>query len=266
MEQRRVAFELESTKEKEAIELEALKLRHQREEDDAEEEDERHSVNGSDRVDAWLASNADARSSDRSPPRSPRHVTSPSASYHSLAPSPSPFEANVAAGGAKVRPAPETRTAPVAKTTPATKGAPVTETTPNPSPSTRAAASKPPKRITTPAADFTCAFNDAASDGAGSVTAPTAKKLEVPAPSKCPSEMDAALPSGYGKRDPALTLIDLQAQQFAYQYLVSLRPKKPFDGEGTEIDFEHYLRKFEVAIHTPGLSAALRLSEIPNGS
>jgi len=40
-----------------------------------------------------------------------------------------------------------------------------------------------------------------------------------------------------------------------------LRPKNPFNGENGSIDFDHYLKEFERALSTPGLSAKLRLSE-----
>merc|ERR1712015_446522 len=126
--------------------------------------------------------------------------------------------------------------APVAKTTPAAKRAPVTGMTPNPSPSTRAAASKPSEKNTTPASNF--------DESSPVVVAPEV----APAPKK-----DA--------EDPTVTLVKLQSQQFAYQYAVSLRPKKPFDGVSKEIDFEHYLKKFENVLSTPGLSAKLRLAE-----
>lgn len=94
-EEARVAAEMAM----EAIDREILMVQHRREEEEAEDEDERRGSlsNGSDRVDEWLASNADARSFDRSPPRSLRHVATPSVSYHSLPPPPSSFEANAAA-------------------------------------------------------------------------------------------------------------------------------------------------------------------------
>merc|ERR1712015_260086 len=126
--------------------------------------------------------------------------------------------------------------APVAKTTPAAKRAPVTGMTPNPSPSTRAAASKPSEKNTTPASNF--------NESSPVVVAPEV----TPAPKK-------------DDEDPTVTLVKLQSQQFAYQYAVSLRPKKPFDGVSKEIDFEHYLKKFENVLSTPGLSAKLRLAE-----
>ena len=43
--------------------------------------------------------------------------------------------------------------------------------------------------------------------------------------------------------------------------MVNLRPKRPFDGKSGKLDFEQYLRKFESALKTPGLSSTLRLSE-----
>ena len=62
-------------------------------------------------------------------------------------------------------------------------------------------------------------------------------------------------------QEAASNLVNIQARQFAYQYMVSQRPKKPFSGKGNDIDFEQYLRKFQAAIQTPGLTAALKLSE-----
>ena len=62
-------------------------------------------------------------------------------------------------------------------------------------------------------------------------------------------------------QEAAVNLMNIQACQFAYQYMVSQRPKKPFSGKGHDIDFEQYLRKFEAAIQTEGLTAALKLSE-----
>jgi len=59
----------------------------------------------------------------------------------------------------------------------------------------------------------------------------------------------------------AATLVKLQAQEFAFQYVVNLRPKNPFDGQSGKVDFDHYLKEFECAISTPGLSAKLRLLE-----
>ena len=61
--------------------------------------------------------------------------------------------------------------------------------------------------------------------------------------------------------DAATTLVKLQTEQFAYKYVVGLRPKNPFDGESGKLDFEHYLKEFERAQSMPGLSAELRLGE-----
>merc|ERR1712015_33904 len=106
-------------------------------------------------------------------------------------------------------------------------------TTPNPSPSTRAAASKPSKKKTTPA----------------QYTLPFGESSPIVEPEVTPVE------------DATTTLVKLQSQQFAFQYAVSLRPKSPFDGISKEIDFEHYLKEFENVLSTPGLSAKLRLAE-----
>merc|ERR1712015_444187 len=61
--------------------------------------------------------------------------------------------------------------------------------------------------------------------------------------------------------DAATTLVRLQTTQFAFNYVTNLRPKSPFDGKSGKVDFEQYLRKFEAAQKTPGLSPALRLAE-----
>merc|ERR1712015_490 len=61
--------------------------------------------------------------------------------------------------------------------------------------------------------------------------------------------------------DAATTLVRLQTTQFAFNYVTNLRPKSPFDGKSGKIDFEQYLRKFEAAQKTPGLSPTLRLAE-----
>ena len=102
-----LALTLEMTRKKEAAELEALRIRHQREDVDAEEEDERRSAApvGSDRVDDWLDKNA---SLDHvSPPLSPRYIRPPTASYHS---SPAPSEASGAASVSGSKPTPKPRT------------------------------------------------------------------------------------------------------------------------------------------------------------
>jgi len=243
-----------------AIDLEILRVRHNREETDAEEEDERRSLfsgeNG--RVDAWVSSNTDVRSAIRSPPRSLSN------SYHSLAPSPSPSEADAAASVPKVKPTPKPRKnlprtsshsrarsvddddhgfSPVAskKGTSKSKTAPMTKTTPvavdTPAVGTTPATKKAPK--TTPSPKTTPPF----------YTLPFADSSPNPGPEVTPVE------------DATSALVKLQSQQFAFQYAVSLRPRKPFDGISEEIDFEHYLKKFERALATPGLSAKLRLAE-----
>ena len=61
--------------------------------------------------------------------------------------------------------------------------------------------------------------------------------------------------------DASITLVRLQTEQFAYKFVMNLRPKSPFDGVSGRIDFEQYLKKFEAAQRTPGLSSTLRLAE-----
>jgi len=61
--------------------------------------------------------------------------------------------------------------------------------------------------------------------------------------------------------DKTSSLIEMQAQQLAFQYLVSRRPKQFFK-KGGKLDFERYLREFEMAIATPGLSPELKLYEM----
>jgi len=99
---------------------------------------------------------------------------------------------------------------------------------------------KPSKKDATPVSGFTSAYVDAASNDAGLAATPSAKKDD---------------------EDASVTLVKLQSQQFAFQYAVSLRPKKPFDGVSKELDFELYLKEFESALSTPGLSDELRLAE-----
>ena len=61
--------------------------------------------------------------------------------------------------------------------------------------------------------------------------------------------------------DASITLVRLQTEQFAYKFVMNLRPKSPFDGKNGKTDFEQYLKKFEAAQKTPGLSLTLRLAE-----
>ena len=106
LKRRMEAVQREARRQVEAVELEMLKVKHHREEADAEEEDERRSVisNGGDRVEGWLDSNASL--GDVSPPLSPRYMRSPSASYRS---SPAPSAAGDAASRTESRPIPKPR-------------------------------------------------------------------------------------------------------------------------------------------------------------
>ena len=97
----------------------------------------------------------------------------------------------------------------------------------------------------------------------------SSKEKRAPAPQKsrtspkpADKEVDTSVLSGDVGHNAAATLIGLQAQQFAYQYLVNRRPRKPFDGRGSEVDFEQFIKKFEAAIRTPGLTPSIKLAEV----
>jgi len=279
-------LERDLEREREDGEMQMMAIRHKRIETELESENEsgrsiqsgasRHSgqsvsqsvgkslvadsISGSEkRTKAWV----DASVIDSS--LSPRHVTSPNpsraSSHHSLVPSGAAsniddreFTAVVTKKKKGVRNSSSTMLKTAAKT--AAKTAP--KETPKGTPSSKVAASKAtpnPKRtppaapkpsgkttqiVTSPAPSYTIPFVDPSPiDVVPEVTPAAAKDAE----------------------NAASTLINLQSQQFAFQYAVSLRPKSPFNGISKDTDFEHYLKEFENVLSTPGLSAKLRLGE-----
>ena len=298
--QKREAIELESKRKREAMELEIMKVRHRREEEDAEEEDERRSSlsSGTEKVNEWLDSNASQN--DASPPLSPRYVRSPTNSYQSSLSLSVRSETSVTAVEAKTKPTPKPRKSlsgtqrerngndqaapnvseadfvPVSskKKTSSTKlktvqkaaskskvATPGAKRTPEPIPRSKVAApkatphpktmppsiSKKPSGKTTqvevsPNPSYTLLFNESS-------------------PVVVEPEVTLAADQRTLGQEAASNLVNIQAHQFEYQYMVSQRPKKPFSGKGNDIDFEQYLRKFEAAIQMPGLTAALKLSE-----
>ena len=219
----------------EDLEVRMLAIRHRRVESEVEEKFSQSGSRSSDRsvessekrTRAWV----DASLID--PPLSPRHVASPSSSQSSLNPNPPPPSAapDVAEVGfvpvVSKRKTSSTKLKTVQKVAPKAKAAtPGTRTTPKPIPRSK-------------------------------VTAPEAS-TETP---RAKPEVTLAADQRTLGQEAAVNLMNIQACQFAYQYMVSQRPKKPFSGKGHDIDFEQYLKKFEAAIQTEGLTAALKVSE-----
>jgi len=64
-----------------------------------------------------------------------------------------------------------------------------------------------------------------------------------------------------GRLDETASLLGLQSQQLAFQYLVGKRPKVFFK-KGGKVDFEQYLMEFESAVSIPGLTPEVKLSEL----
>ena len=297
------------TREMDALELKIMKVRHQRDEDDAEEEDERRNSlpsNNSDRVKNWLDSNAGANLEDVSPPLSPRYIRSPSNSYNSSLSLAVRSETSVAVGGTGKKPTPKPRkslsgsqwdsngittrsqrdcngnveaSAPPSETsdgdeddfvpvvsgknarrTSSTKLKTTLKMNQKTTPDSRVAASKSlektvaekcwNKSTRTP---FTSTFEEELTPRTSQRDATKSHGKPEVTPKLSPEKVNG---------DMTTALVTLQTQQFAYDYLRNLRPKKPFDGKGKEIDFEQYMRKFETAIQTPGLTATLKLSEL----
>ena len=233
----------------EDLEVRMLAIRHRRVESEVEEKFSQSGSRSSDRsvessekrTRAWV----DASLID--PPLSPRHVASPSSSQSSLNPNPPPPSAapDVAEVGfvpvVSKRKTSSTKLKTVQKVAPKAKAAtPGTKTTPRPIPRPKVTAPELSAETTPPSPKLTGVFDERVPVDAGSKTAPVGKE---------DSESHAA------------TLVKLQSQEFAFRYVVSLRPENPFNGETDKIDFDHYLKEFECALSTPGLSAKLRLSE-----
>ena len=57
-------------------------------------------------------------------------------------------------------------------------------------------------------------------------------------------------------------LIEVQAQNNAFQMLAQRRPKEKFSGDTKRVDFETYLRKFEVMTDLPGATDVMKLMEL----
>ena len=263
------AVELDARKKREAIESRIMEVRHGREENDAEEEDERRSSisAGSSKVDQWL--DAHTSQSDASPPRSRRLSHSPTNSYLS---SPSFVVRSVASVDSDVagaRPTPKPR-ASLSRVEPTVSKADVhisnsagsKSVAKNASSTVLKTALKATQNVTPAPKNATPAVIAAsgAKSKARSATPKSPKEKTTPASQFTPA-FDAAPHFDAASEDAASTLVKLQSQEFAFRYAVSLRPKFPFDGKSQRIDFDHYLKEFEDAQSTPGLTAKLRLSE-----